>query len=180
MPQQLNGTQLICCRLHKKKKKEQLDKWFQFKCDLLHFSKEKKARRGERVWVLCWALQPLHSPLNVSSCAEEPAVMTSLRSAEHLQPGRGLRQSVACLCRWHLLPWGHGIISPLFFFPRSWMWTCVCGFFYYMWGCDEWEKRREEHFLCTHVVVVYWKDQPVRTPRSSNTTALSRPPLCVS
>ena len=108
MPQQLNGTQLICCRLQKK-----LSKWFQFKCDLLHFSRGKRPA-DESVWVLCWALQPVHSPLYVSSCAEGPAVMTSLRSAEHLQPGRGLRQSVACLCRWHLLPWGPGIISPLF------------------------------------------------------------------
>lgn len=37
MPQQLNGTQLICCRLQKK-----LSKWFQFKCDLLHFSRGKR------------------------------------------------------------------------------------------------------------------------------------------
>lgn len=121
---------------------KKLAKWFQFKCDPLHFSRGKRPAE-ESVWVLSRALQPLHFPLYVSSCAEGPAVMTSLCSAEHLQPGRGQRQSVACLCRWHLLPWGSGIISPLFSeLPNVNL--CVCGF-YYMWGCDEWEKQRGEH-----------------------------------
>lgn len=109
MPQQLNGTRLMCCRLQKK-----LGKWLRFKCDLLYFSRGGR-KSAESVWVLCWAPQPLHpAPLYVSSCAGGPAVMTSLCCAEHLQPGRGLRQSVACLCRWHLLPWGPGIIFLLF------------------------------------------------------------------
>lgn len=81
------------------------------------YQREKGQQR--RVCECC--VQPC-SLFTVSSCAEGPAVMTSLRSAEHLQPGCGLRQSVACLCRWHLLPWGPGLFL---LFPGSWMWTCV-------------------------------------------------------
>lgn len=108
----------------------------------------------ESVWVPCWALQPLHSLLYVSSCAERPAVMTSLCSAEHLQPGCGLRQSVACLCRWHLLPWGPRIISPLFSVLLN-VNICVFVDFIVRGRCDDWEKWWED---CTHIVDVKCED----------------------
>lgn len=130
-------------------------KWLRFKCDLLYFSRGGKKSAEESVWVLCWAPQPLHSPLYVSSCAEGPAVMTSLCCAEHLQPGHGLRQAVACLCRWHLLPWGPGIIFPLFSKLLN-VNLCVCGF-YYVWGCDESGETLRRALAYTRIFVVKWK-----------------------
>lgn len=130
MLQQLNGTQLVCCRLHK----NLVQMWRDA------FQQRQKASRGDCVCV--WesaVLSPEASSLPPSTfpsrCAGGPAVMTSLRSVEHLQPGRGLRQSGACLCRWHLLPQGPGIISPLFTELLNGN-LCVCGF-YCMWVCDE-------------------------------------------
>lgn len=74
-----------------------------------------------------------------------PAVMTSLCSAEHLQPVHGLRQSVACLCWWHLLPQG----------PRNMLlFSCeareceLCVFFYHMRGCDGWDWEEHLHIYC--------------------------------
>ncbi len=134
--------------------KNLVGKWFQFKCNLVHFSRGKRPAE-ESMWGLCWALQPLHSLLYVPSCAEGPAVMTSLRSAEHLQPGRGLRQSVACLCRWHLLPWGPRIISALFsqlLNVNLFVDCIICG------GVMS-ERTMRRALAYTHTVVVKWVDR---------------------
>lgn len=136
--------------------KKNLSKWLWFKCDLLYFSSGGKKSAEESMRVLCWALQPLHpAPLYVSSCAGGPAVMTSLCCAEHLQPGRGLRQSVACLCRWHLLPWGPGIIFLLFSELLN-VNLCVCGFCN-VWGCDESGETQRRALAYTFIFVVKWK-----------------------
>lgn len=133
-------------------------KWLWFKCDLLYFSKGGKSQQSKvcECFVEPWSL---FTPPYVSSCAEGPAVMTSLCCAEHLQPGRGLRQSVACLCRWHLLPWGLGIIFPLFSELLN-VNLFVCGF-YYVWGCDESGEtlgKALQHCIQTYFFVVEGKD----------------------
>lgn len=152
MLQQLNGTQLICCRLQKN-----LVSGFSSNVTCCISAEEKGQQRRVCVSAVlspeAFSLPPSMFP---SRCAEGPAVMTSLRSVEHLQPGRGLRQSGACLCWWHLLPQGPGIISPLFTELLN-VNLCLWILLYVgVWWVRETVRRA---LACTHIVVVKWKWQ---------------------